>query len=217
MATKKTSATVDAALNPDAVDPAVAAFVQRQKQWPAEAARIREVMHACGLGECLKWGKPTFTLQDGDGDDSHNIAIIQPFKESIALMFFKGALMKDPKGVLVPPGPNSRHGARIEFTSLADVEKHTATLKAYVKEAVALAKSGAKVEPLPKAEVAVPDELTAAFKKSAALKKAFAALTPGRQRAYILHFAGAKQSATRSARIEKCTPAILDGKGFNER
>jgi uncharacterized protein YdeI (YjbR/CyaY-like superfamily) len=191
------------------MSPKVDKFLSALDRWQEEASQLREILLGAKLDEDLKWGKPCY------GSDGHNVAIIQPFKACLGMMFFKGALLKDPKGVLVDNGPNSQSAKRLEFRSVQDVVKMKATIKAYLKEAVALEKSGAKVELKKKPERA-PAELLAAFKRKPALAKAFKALTPGRQRAYILHFAGAKQAATRASRIEKCTPRILAGKGFNE-
>lgn len=172
--------------------------------------KLRSVLGQTKLDEELKWRLPCYT------SGGANIAIIQPFKAFLALMFFKGALLKDPKKLLVDNGPNSRSARRLEFRSVQDVVKMAPTIKAYVREALALEASGRKVEPAKKAQ-SVPAELTQIFAKKPKLKKAFHALTPGRQRAYLLHFAGAKQSATRLARIEKCAPRILGGKGLADR
>ncbi|SMF82773.1 YdeI/OmpD-associated family protein [Pseudobacteriovorax antillogorgiicola] len=131
-------------------------------------------------------------------------------------MFFKGELLKDSKGILIDNGPNSQSAKRLEFRSSKDVTKLSATIKSYLKEAIALEESGAKVD-FKKQPEAIPEELTKLFKKNAKLKKAYAALTPGRQRSFILHISSAKQSATRESRAEKCIPKILAGKGFNER
>jgi uncharacterized protein YdeI (YjbR/CyaY-like superfamily) len=185
-------------------------FVKRSKQWRDEIEDLRAVLLGAKLEEALKWGKPCYHF------DGANIAIIQPFKACLALMFFKGALLKDARGLLVDNGPNSQSARRLEFRSTQEIAALKATIKAYVKEAAALEASGQKVK-LEKRPEPVPAELAAVFRKKPKVKKAFEALTPGRQRGYILHFASAKQAATRAARIEKCIPGILAGRGLNER
>jgi uncharacterized protein YdeI (YjbR/CyaY-like superfamily) len=142
--------------------------------------------------------------------------ILQPFKGFLALMFFKGTLLKDSKKLLSAVGPNSQAAKRFEFRSAQEISRHTAAIKSYIKEAIALEKSGKKVEFKKKPE-SIPEELAQVFNKKAKFKKAFEALTPGRQRAYLLFFNGAKQSATRMARIEKSIPKIIEGKGMNDR
>jgi uncharacterized protein YdeI (YjbR/CyaY-like superfamily) len=159
--------------------------------------------------EC-KWGKPTYTV------DGKNIVIMQGFKEYFALGFFHGALLKDPKKVLVQLG--QVHAGRVmKFTSAKDIAAKAATIKAYVREAIAVEKAGLRMTPRKTADFPVPEELTERFRRDPRLKRAFEALTPGRQRSYLHHFAAAKQSATRTARIEKAVPAILEGRGFLER
>ena len=185
-------------------------FIKKSKQWNDEMKALRAILLKSKLEEDIKWGQPCYTHEGA------NIVIIHPFKSYLGLMFFKGSLLKDPKKALVDNGPNSQAARRFEFQSLADVKKQATTIKAYLKEAIALEKSGAKVEFKAKPQ-AMPDELTKAFAKSAKLKKAFDSLTPGRQRAYLMHFSSAKQAATREARIAKCSPDILAGKGLNER
>lgn len=172
---------------------------------------VRTVLRDCGLDEAVKWGKPCFTFE------GNNVAILQGFKASCALMFFKGTLLKDTHGVLVAPGVNSQAGRRIEFTSLAEVRAAQPILRDYVAQAIRLEQAGSRVEFKQKHELELPAELQAAFKKNAKLGTAFRALTPGRQRAYVMHFAGAKQAATRVARIEKVTARILAGKGLTDR
>ncbi len=185
-------------------------FFKALKEWKGEASKLREtILESAKLDEELKWSKPCYSFED------NNIAIIQPFKSNLALMFFKGALLKDSKGFLIDNGPNSQSAKRLEFRSVQDITKMRPVIKAYIKEAIAIEKSGVKVE-LKKKPEAHPPELTDMFAKKPKFKRAFEALTPGRQRAYILHFIGAKQSATRLSRIEKCMPQILAGKGMNE-
>ena len=191
------------------LNPKVDEFVNRAKKWQAEMRKLRSLLIGCGLEEELKWGKPCFMFE------STNIAIIQPFKDHCSLMFFKGALLEDRLGLLRSQGENTQSALRLEFRSEAQVTK--SVVASYVKSAIAVEKQGLKVDFKAKRELELPQELTQIFKKDRKLAKAFEALTPGRQRAYVLHFAGAKQSETRTARIEKCAPLILAGKGINDR
>jgi len=190
-------------------NPKVDEFLKRAKTWQGEMQKLRSVLLSSGLEEDLKWGKPCFTFE------GKNIAIIQPFKEHCSLMFFKGALMVDAHGLLRSQGENTQSALRLEFTSEAQIKK--TVLQAYVKSAIAVETQGLKVDFKAKRELELPEELTQILKKDRKLAKAFESLTPGRQRAYVMHFNGAKQSATRSARIEKCAPMILAGKGLNDR
>ena len=191
------------------LNPKVDEFVNRAKKWQAEMRKLRSLLIGCGLEEELKWGKPCFMFE------STNIAIIQPFKDHCSLMFFKGALLEDRLGLLRSQGENTQSALRLEFRSEAQVTK--SVVASYVKSAIAVEKQGLKVDFKAKRELELPQVLTQIFKKDRKLAKAFEALTPGRQRAYVLHFAGAKQSETRTARIEKCAPLILAGKGINDR
>ena len=184
-------------------------FLSRTKTWHGVVQKLRSVLSDCGLDEELKWGKPCFQFE------GTNIAIIQPFKAHCSLLFFKGALLKDTHGLLRSQGENTQSALRLEFTSEAQVNK--AVLKSYVKQAIAVENSGLKVDFKAKRELELPEELTRILNKDRALAKAFAALTPGRQRGYLMHFSAAKQSPTRVARIEKCAPKILAGKGMNDR
>lgn len=192
------------------MNPDVDKFLKKSKQWQEEMAKLRAILVKTKLEENLKWNLPCYTYKGS------NVAIIQPFKSCLGMMFFKGALLKDPKGMLVDNGPNSQAGRRFEFGSVQEIIKLTTTIKAYIKEAIAIEESGQKVE-FKKNPEAVPDELKKVFAKKPRLKKAFNSLTAGRQRAYILHFSSAKQSSTRQSRIEKCIPRILEGKGINDR
>jgi len=187
----------------------VDAFVSRAKTWQGEIQKLRSILLECGLEEDLKWGKPCFLFE------GKNVAIIQPFKEHCSLMFFKGALLEDTYGLLRSQGENTQSALRLEFTSEAQIKK--AAVKAYVKQAIAVEKSGLKVDFKAKRQLELPEELTQSLQKDRKLAKAFHALTPGRQRAYVMHFTGAKQSRTRTARIEKAMPKILAGKGMNDR
>jgi uncharacterized protein YdeI (YjbR/CyaY-like superfamily) len=187
---------------------AVDAFVSRQKTWRGEIQKLRSILLDCGLDEAIKWGKPCFAFEGS------NVAIIQPFKGHCSLMFFKGALLRDTRRLLKSQGENTQSALRLEFTSEAQVTK--AVVAPYVKQAIAVEKAGLKVDFKAKRELELPEELTRILKKDRKLSKAFAALTPGRQRAYVLHFKGAKQSQTRTARIEKVIPQILAGRGMGE-
>ena len=178
-------------------------------RWRTEIAALQRILAGFDLREECKWGKPCYTL---DGD---NVVIIQGFKEYCALGFFQGALLKDPKKLLVQLGQTQ--AARVmKFTSAKEIAAKAATIKAYLREAIAAAKAGRKVETKAR-ELPVPAELRDKFRKDPRFKRAFEALTPGRQRSYLFHFTGAKQSATRAARIDKAMPAIFEGRGFLER
>jgi len=191
------------------VNPKVDAYLARSVIWPAEIARLRPVLLGCGLTEELKWGKPCY------GHDGHNIAIVQEMKAFLALMFFKGALLDDPAGVLESQGPNSRSARRICFTSTGDVDRLAPTVEALVRSAIAVEAAGLTVEPAPADELAA--ELQHRLDADPALASAFAALTPGRRREYNLHIAAAKRSQTRIDRVDSCTPRILAGKGLRDR
>ncbi len=185
-------------------------YLGRATRWQAEMTKLRAILLQCPLTEELKWGKPCYTLE------GKNVVLIVGFKEYCALLFGKGALFKDPKGILIQPTENTRATRQIRFTGIEEIKNLERVLKAYVDEAIAVEKSGLEVTYKKVTEFKLPEELQSAFKESPALKKAFLALTPGRQRGYILYFSGAKQSKTREARIEKCTPQIFDGKGLND-
>jgi uncharacterized protein YdeI (YjbR/CyaY-like superfamily) len=178
--------------------------------WEAEIAEMRRVLAGFAMKEERKWGKPTFTV------DGKNVVIMQGFKEYFALGFFQGALLKDAKKVLVQLG-QVQAGRVMKFTSASDIAARAATIKAYVREAIAVEKAGLRMKPRETTDLPVPEELTARLRKDSRFKRAFEALTPGRQRSYLYHFGAAKQSATRVARIEKAMPAIFEGRGFLER
>lgn len=190
-------------------NPKVDAFLSRAKAWQGEMKKLRSVLLECGLDEDLKWGKPCFAFEGS------NVAIIQPFKQHCSLLFFKGALLQDTHGLLRSQGENTQSALRLEFTSEAQIKK--AVLNSYVRQAIAAEKAGLKVDFKAKRELELPEELTRILGKDRKLAQAFASLTPGRQRAYVLHFTGAKQSETRTARVEKCIPKILAGLGMNDR
>jgi uncharacterized protein YdeI (YjbR/CyaY-like superfamily) len=181
-----------------------------QERWQSEIAAMRRVLAGFAMREESKWGKPTYTV------DGKNVVIMQGFKEYFGLGFFQGALLKDPRKALVQLG--QVHAARVmKFTSAKEITAKAATIKAYVREAIAVEKAGLRMKPNKTSDYPVPEELIAVFRRDPRFKRAFEALTPGRQRSYLYHFAAAKQSATRVARIEKARPAIFDGKGFLER
>jgi uncharacterized protein YdeI (YjbR/CyaY-like superfamily) len=181
-----------------------------RERWEAEIAEMRRVLAGLAMKEECKWGKPTYTV------DGKNVVILQGFKEYFALGFFQGALLKDPKKVLVQLGQT--HAGRVmKFTSVKDIKAKAAAIKAYVREAIAAGKAGLRMERKKTSDFPVPEELTDRLRRDRRFKRAFEALTPGRQRSYLYHFAAAKQSATRVARIEKAAPAIFEGRGFLER
>jgi uncharacterized protein YdeI (YjbR/CyaY-like superfamily) len=176
--------------------------------WAAELAALRALVLEAGLTEDCKWGVPCYTVNGG------NVVLIHSFKEYCALLFIKGALLKDAKGILIQQTDNVQGGRQLRFTDVREITKLKTTIKAYLQEAIAVEKAGLKVAKKETAEFAVPEEFQGKLDESPALKTAFEALTPGRQRGYLLHFAAAKQAKTREARIEKCTPQILNGKGL---
>lgn len=171
---------------------------------------MREIVLSCDLNEELKWGVPCYTLE------KKNVVLIHTFKDYCAVLFFKGALMKDPKGILIQQTENVQAARQVRFSDAKEIVKLKSTLKAYIREAIALEKSGQKVEMKKTTEFAMPDEFKTKLQSSAGLRKAFAALTPGRQRGYLLYFSSAKQAATREARVEKYIPRILDGFGLED-
>jgi uncharacterized protein YdeI (YjbR/CyaY-like superfamily) len=182
--------------------------IETAKAWNAELAALRVLLLDEGLDEELKWGKPTFTINGA------NVAITMGLKETCVLSFFKGVLLKDSAHILAAPGPNSRSGRWIKFKSLDEIDKHAETLKEYIREAIDLERSGARVDVRAYDTLKPPPELKKKIASDPKFKKAFEALTPGRQRAYTLHFASAKQSATRESRIAKHEKRILSGKGL---
>lgn len=192
------------------MNPKVDFYFQKEKQWHDEIAKLRVILLNCGLHEELKWGCPAYTL------DGNNIVLIHVFKAYCAVLFFKGALLKDTDNVLIQQTKNVQSARQMRFTGLAEITKQQTILKRYVAEAIAAEKAGLKVELKKTADYEVPEEFELRLKAMPALKKAFQALTPGRQRAYLFHFSGAKQSKTREARIEKYIPHILAGKGLDD-
>ena len=192
------------------MNPEVDAFLEREDKWRAELAKLREILLASGLTEELKWGKPSYAL------DGKNVALIHGFKEYCAILFNKGALLSDPKGVLIQQTKNVQSARQIRFTSVHEVTKLAKTVNAYLREAIEIERKGLKVQLKKTEDYERPAELDAALSSNARLKAAFAALTPGRQRGYIFHFSQAKQSKTRAARIEKHVPRILEGLGLDD-
>jgi len=180
------------------------------KSWQGEIRKLRAVAHASLLSEESKWGWPCYTL------NGRNIVLIHAFKEYCALLFFKGALLKDDRRILVQQTKNVQAARQIRFANLAEVVKMERIVRAYILEAIEVEKSGRKVELKKAAEFEMAEEFKEKLKESPALKKAFYALTPGRQRGYLLHFSTAKQSKTRAARVEKCVPGILEGRGLDD-
>lgn len=191
-------------------NPKVDGFLREAKQWRDEMAKLRAILLDCHLTEELKWGKPCYTFQNS------NIIVIQGFKAYCALLFFKGILLKNTHGVLVKTGENTRVGRQIRFTSVREITEMEPILKAHINEAIEVERAGLKVPEPEKTKLLIPEELKNKMNEMPALKTAFAALTPGRQRAYVFYFAAAKQSKTRESRIEKCLPQILKGRGLNE-
>ena len=190
------------------MNPKVDFYFNKAQRWQDEVGKLRSIILDCGLTEELKWGCPCYTLQKS------NIVLIHDFKEYCALLFFKGALLHSNDGILIQQSENVQSARQIRFTDLAQIVELEPVLKAYVFEAIEVEKAGLKVELKKTTEFTVVDEFQNKLDALPALKTAFEALTPGRQRNYLLHFSSAKQSKTREARIEKCIPLILDGKGL---
>ena len=191
----------------NSMNPKIDGYLRKAKKWREEMEKLRRISLDCGLTEELKWGKPCYTFQKS------NIVIIQGFKEFCALLFCKGALLNDPKGILKKFGWQAAR--RIPFTGVREIVEMELILKAYIHEAIEVEKAGLKVNFKQNPEP-IPEEFQNKLGESPALKTAFEALTPGRQRGYILYFSGAKQSKTRESRVEKCMRRILNGKGLND-
>ena len=188
----------------------VDAFLRRQTKWRAEFTKLRAIILACDLTEDLKWGQPCYSLDGG------NVILMHGFKEYCAVLFHKGSLLEDPKGILIQQTKNVQAARQIRFTSLDDVVKAEKAIKAYLREAIELEKAGVKVPMKPTRAFEMAEELAHKLDESAELKAAFEALTPGRQRAYLLYFSSAKQAKTREDRVAKCIPRILDGLGLDD-
>lgn len=191
-------------------NPKVDWFFNKATQWQEEYARLREIILETGLIEELKWGCPCYTL------DGKNIVLIHGFKEYCALLFHKGVLMQDPAGILIIQTENVQSARQVRFTSLRQIEEQAATLRAYVFEAMEVERAGLKAPFKKTTEFNMPEEFQRRLDADVALKEAFEALTPGRQRGYLLHFSQAKQVKTREARIDKYIPKILEGKGMDD-
>lgn len=185
-------------------------FYFRKSKWQQELEQLRMIILDCGLTEELKWGCPCYTF------DKKNIVLIHVFKEYCAMLFFKGALLKDPKGILIQQTENVQAARQVRFTDVKQIIKQERILKAYILEAIEVEKKGIKVELKKTNEFSMPDEFKKKLAITPSLKNAFNELTPGRQRAYLLYFSAAKQSKTRESRIEKSIPQILDGRGLND-
>jgi len=185
----------------------VDALLRKAKKWQAESKELRRIILDCGLTEEVKWRQPCYTLQ------GKNIVLISGFKEYCALAFVKGALLKDPEHILVRPG-KVQAGRMIRFTSVREIAEMEPVLKAYIREAVEVERAGLKVKLRKISDFKIPEEFKRKLGEAPALKAAFGALTPGRQRGYLIYFSSAKQSKTRESRIEKCTPQILNGRGL---
>lgn len=191
-------------------NPKVHFFFEKDSQWSKEYDKLRKIVLGCGLDEQLKWGQPCY-MHGGS-----NIVLIHGFKEYCALLFFKGALMADGDGLLIQQTANVQSARQMRFTDAKEITKLAATIKSYIYDAIAVEDAGLKVTLKKVEEYPVPEEFQQVLDKNKKLKTAFEALTPGRQRAYLLHFAAPKQTKTREARIEKATPDILAGKGLND-
>ena len=210
------------------MNPKVDFYFNKAGKWQKEIAQLRTIVLDCGLTEELKWGCPCYTLpssssgqalptsSSGQVSKGVNIVLIHVFKEYCALLFFKGALLQDDKGILIQQTEHVQAARQIRFTNLREITSMKATLKAYIYEAIEVEKAGLKVKLKKTAAFKMPEEFKTKLDKTPALKKAFEALTPGRQRGYLLHFAAAKQSKTRESRIEKSMPKILNGKGLDD-
>ncbi len=192
------------------MNPQVDAYIAKLKNWQAEIKILRSILLDCKLEETIKWGQPCYRI------NNKNVVIIAPFKTHCDLGFFNGVSLKDEKGVLEKAGVNTQSARQMRFVNVQEITKLKSIIKSYVKEAIENEKQGIKTVTTEKIEPIIVEEFEIILKKNTPLKKAFAALTPGRQRAYLIHFSGAKQPATRIARIEKNIDAILAGRGIND-
>jgi uncharacterized protein YdeI (YjbR/CyaY-like superfamily) len=191
-------------------NPKVDWYFTKAEKWQKEIKKLRTIILDCQLTEELKWGVPCYTFQKS------NVVLIHVFKEYCAILFIKGALLKDAKGVLIQQTENVQAARQIRFTNVREIVKMESILKAYIHEAIEVEKAGLKVNYKKAAEFVMPEELISKLEEVPGLQDAFDSLTPGRQRAYILYFSAPKQSKTRESRIEKCMPQILNGKGLND-
>jgi len=193
------------------MNPKVDVYLRNAKKWRKEMEKLRRILLGCQLTEELKWGKPCYMFQ------TSNVVVILPLKEYCALLFCKGALLKDAHGILVKAGENTQAARQIRFTHLREIVEKEAILKAFIQQATEAEKAGLKVNYKKITEFKIPEELQKKLDEIPALKTAFKALTPGRQRGYLLYFSAAKQSKTRESRVEKCRQQILNGKGLNDQ
>jgi uncharacterized protein YdeI (YjbR/CyaY-like superfamily) len=192
------------------MNPKVDFYFSKATKWQKELAKLRTIVLDCQLTEELKWGSPCYTFQKS------NIVLIHVFKEYCALLFFKGALLKDAKGILIQQTKNVQAARQIRFTNVREVIELDRNIKAYIREAIEVEKAGLKVKFKKTSDFTTPEEFQNKLDASPALKKAFDALTPGRQKGYLFYFSAPKQSKTRESRVEKCVQQILDGKGLND-
>ncbi|MEH7681142.1 YdeI family protein [Priestia megaterium] len=192
------------------MNPKVDEFLTKAKKWKEEYETLRKIVLDCELTEDFKWVNPCYTFE------KKNVVLMHGFKEYCALLFPKGSLLQDSHGILIQQTENVQGARQIRFTNVQEIVEKEAILKAYIYEAIEVEKYGLKVKVKKPEELIIPDELQHKFDEIPALKTAFTTLTPGRQRAYILHFSAAKQSKTRESRVEKCIPNILNGKGLND-
>jgi uncharacterized protein YdeI (YjbR/CyaY-like superfamily) len=197
-------------MNPDSMNPKVDFFFNKAKQWQEEYEKLRMISLDSGLIEELKWGCPCYTL------NKQNIVLIHGFKEYCALLFFKGALLNDANGILIQQTKDVQSARQIRFTDVREIVEMEPVLKAYIYEAIEVEKAGLKVALKTTADFLIPDEFQSKLDHIPALKTAFEALTPGRQRGYLFYFSQPKQSKTREARVEKYIPQILDGRGLDD-
>jgi len=197
-------------MSQSSANPKVDFFFSKAAQWREEFQQLRTIILDCGLTEELRWGKPCYTFQKS------NIVLIHGFKEYCAILFIKGALLKDPHHILIQQTENVQAARQVRFTNVQEIVKLKTILKAYIREAIEAEKSGLEVNYKKTSEFKMPEEFKSKLDKNRALNAAFAALTPGRQRGYLLYFSSAKQSATRASRVEKYTPQILKGKGLDD-
>jgi uncharacterized protein YdeI (YjbR/CyaY-like superfamily) len=201
------------------MNPKVDWYFDKNEQWEKEIRQLRTIALGCGLEETLKWGCPCYTCPNGSTGrvyNDTNIVLIHVFKEYCAFLFFKGVLLQDPNGILIQQTKNVQSARQIRFTDVKEIVQQKNILKAYIYEAIEVEKAGLKVKLKKTSDYSIPEEFQARLNKKPALKKAFEALTPGRQRAYIFYFGQAKQSKTREARVEKYIPKILDGLGLED-
>jgi len=195
----------------NSINPKVDEFLSKAKKWQEEFEKLRMIILDCGLTEELKWGKPCYTFE------KRNIVLIHGFKEYCAVLFFKGVLLKDAMNILISQTENTQATRQIRFTDVDEIVEMEPILKAYIDEAIEVEKAGLEVDYKKTTEFKMPEEFQNKLDENPDLKTAFEALTPGRQRAYLLYFSAPKQSKTRESRVEKCMPQILNGKGLNDR